>query len=816
MLLFAGEALHVVGVVPLGDRPLLREALEALARVLAPAHVVQGGLGQQVPLHEVGVAEADAAPEHAVLPARRLAHVLVALGGHVRQVDPEAVHVAPVPAVLLDAMGAARATERRAQALAAGGRASLGGAGVGGGLQAVLQQCRQRLATRAVPELLLHRETLLLVDEAPPLFVELLEGRVLDALHAEDPRPRHGPAHLGLDLVELRRSARELLERVLCTVRRPRVLGMVVRAAPLPSGVAADVPAAAVAAGACQPGAELAAAPGIRRLRVVHGDPELPAVPPPGQLGKRGAAHGVPEEHEGADAGAVALGDHLVHDAALQEPADVLGHPVVVVEAERGIQPAQPQVPGALGRHARVAPRRTGAEPAPLLRGQGAGVLRIPEQDVSPELAGELAAGSGGLELHQEDGQHLHAALSLLDHVVPGTGVPGVVLALLSKQQLAEEHEAAAPGVTDRDIGVLGEVLPRAVDLAAAPRGVEAIQRDGEDVFLRGAMPGVDDVRGPRVQLEEIRPGTTEEKLQARVPDLPGPLKLAAATSLLPLLLEEACLGPGDGHEDLMLFGHTRRLVAAPGAAARRKGAGPGREEGTTPGTLCPGAAPGERGDLARGLEPRGLAGTFLRAPLQCTSLLQEPRHCPPGLRRLPTAAGCRFRAALLERLPEEFRAGCPGHRGAGGGPHVLGHQLLGIAPEPPQLPLLLGNAGPGLLRRESQIVRVLARLHGRVEHAVAGGGQSHAADTAAAALPVAFAAIRAVVFALALALARALATVRADTPRLLVLPTHVLHEVPRELHGPVQCVAPRAGNDQPHGPFQLGHTGLASTPADE
>eukprot|EP00443_Scrippsiella_acuminata_P047213 CAMPEP_0115272058 /NCGR_PEP_ID=MMETSP0270-20121206/54425_1 /TAXON_ID=71861 /ORGANISM="Scrippsiella trochoidea, Strain CCMP3099" /LENGTH=128 /DNA_ID=CAMNT_0002688449 /DNA_START=143 /DNA_END=526 /DNA_ORIENTATION=+ len=125
MLLLAREAFHVVGVVPFGDRPLLCEALETLAGVLAPTRVVQSGLGEQVALDEVGVAKADAAPEHAVLSPGGLAHVLVAFRSYICEVNPKAIHVAPIPVVLLSAVLAPCAAQGRTQPFATGCWASL-------------------------------------------------------------------------------------------------------------------------------------------------------------------------------------------------------------------------------------------------------------------------------------------------------------------------------------------------------------------------------------------------------------------------------------------------------------------------------------------------------------------------------------------------------------------------------------------------------------------------------------------------------------------------------------------------------------------
>lgn len=134
----------------------------------------------------------------------------------------------------------------------------------------MLEQCWESIATGAMPELFLYRESLLVMDEFPSLLVQLLKHGILHSAHADDLGSRHGSAHLGLDLVKLGRGPPNIVERKIGTMRWAKVLWVIIRAAPLPGGMSSNVPTTAIAAWASQSGTDFTAAPWISWLRVVH------------------------------------------------------------------------------------------------------------------------------------------------------------------------------------------------------------------------------------------------------------------------------------------------------------------------------------------------------------------------------------------------------------------------------------------------------------------------------------------------------------------------------------------------------------------
>merc|ERR1711974_354894 len=108
-----------------GNRPIFSKTLEKLTGILTPAHVMHRRPTEQIALNEVGVAQANTAPEHAVSRANRLAYVLMALLGNVSQVHSKTIHVTLAPAMGLCAMATLSAAKGGAKTFSSRHRAHL-------------------------------------------------------------------------------------------------------------------------------------------------------------------------------------------------------------------------------------------------------------------------------------------------------------------------------------------------------------------------------------------------------------------------------------------------------------------------------------------------------------------------------------------------------------------------------------------------------------------------------------------------------------------------------------------------------------------
>mmetsp|Transcript_1628 Transcript_1628/g.5289 ORF Transcript_1628/g.5289 Transcript_1628/m.5289 type:complete len:394 (+) Transcript_1628:480-1661(+) len=335
--------------------------LHALSRLLCDAAVFQlpdGAFLQHSSAPHCPVKAADVGPDapsgsggifELHLSPLRLPHVTMALLRHVCQIHTEPEHVAPVPGVRLTAVRAVGAAQGRAEALATRLGAAIGGPRVRRRLEAVREELGDGLAVRAVPELLLHGEAVLLCQEGAALLVHALERRVHHAVHGHQPRaPIVEGCRLlegSLDLVVLGAPRQHVLEVVHGAVRGPQLQRVLEGAAPLPGMVPPKVPAAAVVAGPCQAWAHFAHAARVPWLLVVHCDAVLTAVAAPAQQLEGCTVDGLCEEHESADARAVALGDHLLNPVATQEGLNICRHGVVVLATQLWRQPAHPEVP---------------------------------------------------------------------------------------------------------------------------------------------------------------------------------------------------------------------------------------------------------------------------------------------------------------------------------------------------------------------------------------------------------------------------------------------------------------------------------------
>mmetsp|Transcript_44174 Transcript_44174/g.126056 ORF Transcript_44174/g.126056 Transcript_44174/m.126056 type:complete len:267 (-) Transcript_44174:289-1089(-) len=265
-------------------------------------------------------------------------------------------------------------------------------------------------------------------------------------------------------------------------------------------------------------------------------------VPPGCQLREGRAQQRLGQAGVRADARSIALGDHLLHLDTLKEGAHVVGDGVVTGRRQPRVQPAHPEVLGGLGGHARILPchaRPLASTLAELQRAILRGALDILDHCKPPR---KLPAA--GLELHQEYRKRLHKAVALFHNVVLRTVDPRVMGTVLAKQQLAEEHEATAPRVADRDIGILGKILALPVRLSATPGGVKAPLRERVHVLLRRAMPAVDNVGGAAKVAGQVVGRGPEEAVDAPVPNLPGAKQWPGPPSLRPARLQELHLGP--------------------------------------------------------------------------------------------------------------------------------------------------------------------------------------------------------------------------------------------------------------------------------
>mmetsp|Transcript_56672 Transcript_56672/g.147286 ORF Transcript_56672/g.147286 Transcript_56672/m.147286 type:complete len:413 (+) Transcript_56672:804-2042(+) len=412
-----------------------------------------------------------------------------------------------------------------------------------------------------MPKLLFHRKPLLVVQETAPLLVGTCQQGVVHAVHGHDVRstttvwrlevPR--AEELSLDLIELRASPRQLLQAEIRAMRWAQVLWVLERAPPLPRGMATDVPAAAEPARPPQTWTDLSAAARVLGLIVVHGDMVAAPVPSPLQLPEGSPVDGRAQQDEGTHACAVALRDHALQVVAVQELPHVGRHRVVILGAQRRREPADPQVPGGVGGHPRVAAARFGVQRSRLACREGQGLLVLLRSQ-GAEAVRELAA-RGLLELHQEQGHGLDSVLALRKHVVVGARNPGVIQVGLPQHHLAEEHEGAATGILHGDVRILREVLARSVRLSAAPRGVEAVHGDGHNVLLRRTMPAIDDVGAHAKGRSEVILRGAQQKVQPWVAHLPRAHELPMAPRVLPLLLQKAPLRLRCRHQHGVLRG---------------------------------------------------------------------------------------------------------------------------------------------------------------------------------------------------------------------------------------------------------------------
>mmetsp|Transcript_86186 Transcript_86186/g.261607 ORF Transcript_86186/g.261607 Transcript_86186/m.261607 type:complete len:702 (+) Transcript_86186:544-2649(+) len=640
--------------------------LHALSRLLCDAAVFQlpdGAFLQHSSAPHCPVKAADVGPDapsgsggifELHLSPLRLPHVTMALLRHVCQIHTEPEHVAPVPGVRLTAVRAVGAAQGRAEALATRLGAAIGGPRVRRRLEAVREELGDGLAVRAVPELLLHGEAVLLCQEGAALLVHALERRVHHAVHGHQPRaPIVEGCRLlegSLDLVVLGAPRQHVLEVVHGAVRGPQLQRVLEGAAPLPGAVAEDVPAAAVAAGASEPWARLPAAARVLTLRIIHGDTAPVAVAPRRERRVVFARQWRLQEHVGTNAGAVPLWDHLRNAETVEEGADVIRDGVVIGPGELRVQPAEPELRGGLRRHARVPPRLTRALSAPLAVLQRTLLLWAP-------LGMDLGQPSSQLprarqELDQVHWEGLHAAPALLHDVVLHVIHPGVVCALTSEQQFAEKHEGAAPSVPDRDVRVLGEVLTGTIHLPSTPGRVKAVLCNGVDVLLWGAMPAVDHVGSAAQVTRQVVGCSAELPVQAMVPHLPGAQELAAAPGLDPARLQELHLGARDQGEDVVVARHlwhgapTVLASRAPGLLLLGAGA---HKAGHTDGPLGEGliasaAGPAGRPGAAECLTPcTGGADCRALAPTSASSVPSPPwliHTATAGTRRHAASCG--------------------------------------------------------------------------------------------------------------------------------------------------------------------------------
>mmetsp|Transcript_106314 Transcript_106314/g.227014 ORF Transcript_106314/g.227014 Transcript_106314/m.227014 type:complete len:329 (+) Transcript_106314:603-1589(+) len=282
-------------------------------------------------------------------------HVAVALLGEVGHVHTQAIHVALVPDMRLTAVQAVCTAERRAEALAAGARACLGGSRIRWWLQAMREKLGQSLTARAMPKLLLHCKTMLVMQEPPPFLIEPLQCCVTHPPHCHDARHSSRPVggnegsrskEFCLDLVILGAFLWHNHQVEGSAACSPVSFGVVERAAPLPSLVAPQIPATAIMAWSGEPWARLSHTPRIRRLLVINRNAKLAVVTAPAELIETCPINRLAKKNEGANTRPIPLGHHLRDMIALKEALHILSHHIVILTAKLRCKPAHPDVAG--------------------------------------------------------------------------------------------------------------------------------------------------------------------------------------------------------------------------------------------------------------------------------------------------------------------------------------------------------------------------------------------------------------------------------------------------------------------------------------
>mmetsp|Transcript_34636 Transcript_34636/g.73743 ORF Transcript_34636/g.73743 Transcript_34636/m.73743 type:complete len:372 (+) Transcript_34636:802-1917(+) len=369
---------------------------------------------------------------------------------------------------------------------------------------------------------------MLVMKKTTALFIESLQPCIDNAPNTDDARHTTGSIsgeegcrarQVALNLVELCGAPRDNVEAILRTMGCPTFLWVLEWATPLPSMVAPDVPSPAIPARASEARANLSCTSWIRRLLVIDGDLELPTVEPFPQDFEGRAPDGLHKQDKSADARTVSLGDHLRHGMTLKELLNILFHHLVVPTAEIWAEPAKPQVSGGPSNHTSITARFASLHTAALADSK---CHRLCTALLWQGQQSHCQRFRAGPELHKIKRQGLDSTIPLLQDVVLCLVNPVMIKTLLPKQQLAEEHECSSSGVADGHIRVLREVLASTEHLAASALRVEAIDGDGQNISIGGAMPAIYNVRPVAQGFCEVALRCTEQHLQARVADLPS------------------------------------------------------------------------------------------------------------------------------------------------------------------------------------------------------------------------------------------------------------------------------------------------------
>merc|ERR1719277_844058 len=482
----------------------------------------------EVPLYLVGLAD-NRTHNHTIrgssrFAGSRLGDIPVAFLRHVTKVNPETVHVASIPLMLLNTILASVVTQRGTQTLTSRHWTSIRSIGVRWWLKTMRVEHVQDVVVRTMIQLLLGKLIHVLRRQILPVLVMALgQCRVFDSLDADYLRVTsvkwRGCHELVTDLHALRTRHVNGLQCVPSPCCGPLWMGTeagVCESQILSTTISCDEPRAGLARRTMC----IFHTNGSSRPSFVEGCAVQPMHQGPWnrllQNGMRLLE--------------VALDDlnlctlHVARRIRLQEASHVL--PKVVV-AEVRMKKTHPQHGCCLPRHLAIAlPRRHWhwhwGRLCGIVTGQGTVELRTGIRARTSELDNELRQNLVGF----------------CDHIASGTSItrdPHMVAVLCcrissvsrcdAQCQSTDEHVIPTSAVADRDRWILGEILPGAMDLpdccASLPL-VEARVHDGQHVGWSCPMETLKDVGLSTQDFLESLATLFELVSQQWVVDFPG------------------------------------------------------------------------------------------------------------------------------------------------------------------------------------------------------------------------------------------------------------------------------------------------------